>query len=456
MEILLKNSIHTVKIDGYSAEGSGIARINGQVIFVKGALMGELCEIKILKALKNLAYARIERIIEPSEHRIKPGCGNFGKCGGCSFLHMDYGEELFFKKQRVEDALTRIGGLSLPVSEIYGSERTDAYRNKVIYAVCKQDGKAVAGFFRERSHDIIPVSRCLIQTPESDAAAAAVCRWIDEFGISVYDESTGKGLIRHIFVRTAFGTGQMAVCVVASSKKLPHVDALVAEITISCPKTASIVLCVNKKAGNTVLSDTFITLWGADHIEDKLCSLRFKLSPRSFFQINPPQAEKLYMKALEFAAPGPDCTAIDLYCGTGTISLVLAQKCGHVIGVETVPEAVADAGENAEKNGVVNAEFICADAAAAALELNARGITPDVVVVDPPRKGLEPDLIETISEMSPKRVVYVSCDPATLARDLKLFSSSGYTPLRLEAFDMFPRTAHVETVVLMSRAENQP
>ena len=455
MDLLLKNSIHTVKIEGYSADGSGVARINGQVVFAKGALMGELCEIKVLKALKNLAYARIEKIIEPSKHRIEPGCDNFGKCGGCTFLHMDYEEELGLKKQRVEDAISRIGGFSLPVSEIHGSERTEAYRNKVIYAVGMQDGKAVAGFFRERSHDIIPVSRCLIQTPESDAAAAAVCRWITEFGISVYDEATESGLIRHIFVRTAFGTGQLAVCIVASSPKLPHVDALVAEITKSCLSTTSIVLNVNKKVGNTVLGNKFITLWGSDYIEDTLCSLRFKLSPRSFFQINPPQAEKLYMKALDFAQLDPGSTAIDLYCGTGTISLVLARKCGHVIGVETVSEAVADARENAEKNSVSNAEFICADAAAAALELKARGVTPDVVVVDPPRKGLEPELIETISEMSPERVVYVSCDPATLARDLKLFSGNGYAPHRLEAFDMFPRTAHVECVVLLSRVEKQ-
>lgn len=451
MDLLLKNSVHTVKIEGYSADGSGVARINGQVVFVKGALSGELCEIKILKALKNLAYARLEKVIEPSEQRVEPGCGNFGKCGGCSFLHMDYSEELMFKKQRVEDAISRIGGLALPVSEIHGSKHTEAYRNKVIYAVGTQDGKAVAGFFRERSHDIIPVSRCLIQTPESDAAAAAVLSWINDFGISVYDERTGLGLIRHIFVRTAFGTGQMAVCIVASSQKLSHVDALIAEIRKTCPNASSIVLNVNKKVGNTVLGTKFVTLWGADFIEDTLCSLRFKLSPRSFFQINPPQAEKLYMKALEFADLDPESTAIDLYCGTGTISLVLARRCGHVIGVETVPEAVSDARENAEKNGISNAEFICADASAAAQELKTRGITPDVVVVDPPRKGLEPELIETIAEMSPKRVVYVSCDPATLARDLKLFSGNGYTPLRLEAFDMFPRTSHVETVCQLER-----
>ena len=449
MELLSKNSVHAVRVEGCSSDGSGVARINGQVVFIKGALRGELLEVKILKALKNLAYAKIERIIEPSPHRIEPACESFGKCGGCAFLHMDYAEELELKLRRVEDAFSRIGGFDLKVSAIHGAERTEGYRNKVIYAVGRQNGRAVAGFFRERSHDIIPVERCLIQSPDADAAAAAVCRWIDKFDVSIYDEGTGRGLMRHIFVRKAFGTGQTAVCLIATAR-LPHTDALVQELKEALPDVTSIVLCINKRAGNAVLGDKFITLYGEAYIEDTLCSLRFKLSPRSFFQINPPQAERLYLKALEYAAPASGGTAIDLYCGTGTISLVLASKCGHVIGVETVAEAVSDARENAEKNNVSNAEFICADAAEAALTLKARGVVPEVVVVDPPRKGLALGLTDTIAEMSPARVVYVSCDPATLARDIKLFAAAGYVPVRAECYDMFPRTPHVETCVLLS------
>jgi len=453
MDTLLKNSYHTVRIEGYSADGSGVARIGGRVVFIKGAISGELCEVKILKVLKNLAYAKIERIIESSENRTAPVCPNFGKCGGCDFLHMSYEEELSFKKRRVEDAFSRIGGLNLPLSAVHGADMTEGYRNKVIYAIGTKDGRAVAGFYRERSHDIVPVSRCLIQPAESDRAAVAVCRWIDEYGVSVYDERTETGVVRHVFVRKAFGTGQMAVCIVAADR-LKAADSLVETIRAACPGVTSIVLCINKKPGNTVLGDELVTLWGADFIEEELCSLRFKLSPRSFFQVNARQAEILYKKTLEFADIDNACTVIDLYCGTGSISLVLAQKAGHVIGVEVVPEAVSDAIENAKRNNIANAEFICADAAKSAFELKARGITPSVVVVDPPRKGLTPGLIDTIAEMSPERVVYVSCDPATLARDLKLFTERGYTPLRAEAVDMFPRTRHVECVVLMSRVKD--
>lgn len=451
--MLTKNSLHTVSIDGCSADGSGVARIDSQVVFIKGAIPGETCEVKIVKVLKNLAYARIENIIEMSEHRIEPACASFGKCGGCDFLHMDYEEELRLKRQRVDDALSRIGGLNLSVSEIHGAEATESYRNKAIYAVGIKDGKAVAGFFRERSHDIIPAPRCLIQTEASDRASAALCLWIDRFGIQVYDEQTGKGLIRHIFVRTAFRTGQMSICVIAAGGKLPHTDELIAEFRKACPNVTSIVLSVNKKPGNAVLGDKFSTLWGEDYIEEILCGLRFKLSPRSFFQIYPDQAEKLYAKAVELSSAESNVgTIIDLYCGTGTISLILAQKAGSVIGVEAVAEAISDAQENAKANGITNVEFICGDAAAAADELKKRGVSPSAVVVDPPRKGLTPGLIETIAEMSPERVVYVSCDPATLARDLKLFDSLGYKSKYAEAFDMFPRTSHVETVILMTNS----
>ncbi len=455
MEALAKNSLHTVKIDGYSAEGYGVARICGQAVFIKGAISGEVCEVRVLKVLKNLAYAKLERIVEPSPHRVSPLCPVFGKCGGCDFLHMDYEEELRLKKLRVEDSFARIGGLDLKLSGIYGAPHITGYRNKAIYAVGRKDGKAAAGFFRGRSHDIVTAERCLIQTEASDRAAAAVCRWIDSSGASIYDEKAGLGLVRHIFVRSSFSTGRAAVCLIASSKKLPEAGRLIDALVSSCPEISSIVLNVNKKPGNTVLGDEFVTLWGSDCIEETLLGLKFKLSPASFFQINPVQAERLYEKVLEISEADKTSSVLDLYCGTGTISLILSRTAGRVIGVEAVADAIADARENACANGITNAEFICGDASEAAEELRKRGVTPFVVVVDPPRKGLTPPLIETIASMSPDKVVYVSCDPATLARDLKQFGALGYRAMRAEAFDMFPRTAHVECVVLMTNVKNK-
>lgn len=451
MDLLLKNSQYTVKIEAYSADGSAVARIDGQVVFIKGALRGELCEIKIVKVLKNMAYGRLENVIEPSPHRISPSCNVFGKCGGCDFQHMDYEEELSLKKQRVDDAFERIGGLALRVSAMHGAPAIESYRNKAIYAIGMKDGKAVAGFFRERSHDIVPINRCNIQSEAADKIAAVLCRWIDKYSISIYDEGTVRGLIRHLFVRTAFNSGQIAVCIIAAGNSLPNSKELVSDILGVCPEVSSIVLGVNKKPGNTVLGDRFIKLWGSDYIEEALCGLKFKLSPKSFFQVNPAQAENLYEKSVEFACAGEGETALDLFCGTGTIALILAKKAGFVFGVEVVPEAIADAKENAAANSMKNVEFICGDAALASLELKKRGVTPTSVIVDPPRKGLTPELIETIAAMSPERVVYVSCDPATLARDLKQFEALGYRAERAEAFDMFPRTAHIECCVRIER-----
>lgn len=454
MSELTKNSIHTVSVDGFTAEGQGVARISGQVVFVKGAIPGETCCIKILKAGKNMAFSKIEEIITPSEHRVTPACPVFGKCGGCDLMHMDYDEELRFKRQRVNDALRRIGGLKLDVSGIIGSDTVEGYRNKTICAVGEKDGKKIAGFFRPHSHDIVPAENCLIQPDFSHRTVKAVLSWMEKHNVPAYDEVSASGLVRHFFCRRAVKTGEGQAVIVVSGRKIPAESALIGTIRDACPETKSIVLNVNNTRGNTVLSGDFITLWGSDTIEDELCGLKFSLSPRSFYQINHAQAEKLYGKALEYAALTGEETVLDLYCGTGTITLCLARGAKLAVGAEIVPEAIDDARDNAAKNGIANAQFICADAADAAKRLKADGLLPDVVVVDPPRKGLSPEVPGIIASMKPTRVVYVSCDPATLARDLKAFSELGYETVKAEAVDMFPRTKHVETVALLLREGN--
>ncbi len=451
MAELKKNSIHTVTVEGYASNGDGVARQDGRVLFIKGALIGEVCRVKVLKDAGKIVYAKLEELLEASGSRIEPKCPNFGKCGGCDLLHMDYSEELRFKLRRVDDALKRIGGIDIQVSGIVGADSVENYRNKAIYTVGKIEGRAVTGFFRERSHEIVPAETCLIQAEVADRAAGAVRRWMDRFVVTAYNEELRSGTIRHVFCRYAFATKKAQVTIVSYDRELPHPDALIEEIIKQCPETAGIVLNINKTRGNTVLAGEFFTLWGEDFITDELCGLKFKLSPKSFYQINRAQAEKLYGKALEYAGLDDTQTVLDLYCGTGTITLIMASRAKNAIGVEAVEAAVGDAWKNAEMNGIRNAEFICADAGEAAAGLNARGIRPDVVIVDPPRKGLRPGVAETIASLSPKRVVYISCDPATLARDLKLFDALGYKAEEATAFDMFPRCAHVETVVLMSR-----
>lgn len=451
MADLMKNEIHRAVITGYSSEGQGVCRIDGRAVFVKGALLGEEIDVRILKATKTAVYGKIESIIIPSEARCEPKCATFRKCGGCATMHMTYEEELRFKKEKVDAAIKRIGGIDKPTDKINGAPETEGYRNKAIYAVSEIDGKPVSGFFRQHTHDVIETERCLIQSEFSDRAAKAVREWMAECRVRAYDEKTGGGNIRHVFSRYAFGTKQGQVTVVSAKDKLPDTERLIELILQKCPETKSIVLNVNKTKGNTVLAGEFYTLWGEGYIEEILCGLKFRLSPRSFLQINPVQAEKLYDKAIEYAQLTGNETVIDLYCGTGTITLCLARKAGRVIGAEIVDAAIVDAKENAKRNGIENAEFICADASEAAKYLKDSGIKPDVLVVDPPRKGLAPDVIDSIAQMNPKRVVYVSCDPSTLARDLKIFAEKGYEMQKGEAFDLFPRTYHVETVCQILR-----
>ncbi len=451
MTELAKNQIHRVVISGCTSEGQGVARIDGRAVFVAGALEGEECDIRILRAAKGAVWAKIERLIAPSPHRIEPDCPVYSACGGCDFRHVSYGEELNIKRRRVDDAMARIGGLGIRCERIIASPLTERYRNKVIFNIGQREGRAVAGFYRPRSHDIIPVPSCLLQKSSADAAARVLCAWMDEFGVPAYDELTGEGVVRRLFVRDA-GQG-VCVCVIAA-RALPHSEALTARLREAVPEIKSVVLNLNTTRGNTVLSGDFRVIWGDETVPAELCSLRFELSPRSFFQVNTPQAETLYAVALEYAALSGGETLLDLYCGTGTIGLCAAAKAGRVVGAEIVAAAIEDAKKNALRNGIKNAEFICADAAEAAARFKSEGLAPDVIIVDPPRKGLAPEVIASAAEMAPKRIVYVSCDPATLARDLKLFAGLGYAAQRLTAVDMFPRTSHVEVVSLLQRMSN--
>ncbi|MPM12230.1 23S rRNA (uracil-C(5))-methyltransferase RlmCD [bioreactor metagenome] len=444
-----KNEIHRLKIDGYSYDGAGIARLDGMAVFVAGALSGETCDVQLLKVGKSASWGRVVRFIEQSPGRVASDCPHYPKCGGCQTRHMSYAEELEFKRQRVEDALRRIGGAEIRVPVIFGANNTECYRNKAQFPVGREGS---IGFYRARSHDVIDVPDCRLQSEPAHRLRAALKGWMEEYKIPAYDEENHKGLIRHLFVRTN-RTGQSLCCIVANGDELPHAHALIDALQGGEPGLVGIILSVNKRITNVILGDTFRTIWGQDFLEDTLCGLTFRLSTPSFFQVNREQTEVLYQTALEFAELTGAETVLDLYCGVGTITLVMAKKALRAIGAEVVPEAVEDARDNAVRNGVHNAEFICADAGQAAKVLSGHGIRPDVICVDPPRKGLAADVIDTICAMAPKRLVYVSCDPATLARDIKLFGLQGYVPTKAVAVDLFPRTHHVETVVLMSRVE---
>ena len=447
MPDLQKNQLHTVTVTGYTAEGLGVARVDGRVVFVHGGVRGEVCAIRILKVLKNVAYGRVEEVLERSGARRVPDCPHFPACGGCDFRHISYEEELWAKRRRVEDALRRVGGVEIGVEEILGADRVDNYRNKSQFPVSPA-GRV--GFYRARSHQVIPAADCRLQEVQANAAAAAVEQYLRDFSVPAYDETARRGLLRHIYVRTNH-LGQALVCLVVNGRELPHEGELVRRIHAACPDAAGVVLNTNTAETNVVLGDACRTLWGEDTLEDMLCGLTFRLSVPSFYQVNRAQAERLYGKAVEFAALTGEETVLDLYCGAGTITLAMARHAKRVIGAEIVPEAIGNARENARINGIGNAGFFLGDAGAVAQKLAKERLRPDVVVVDPPRKGLGEEVVPAVAAMAPERVVYVSCDPGTLARDVKRFAEAGYRACRAVAADMFPRTRHVETIVLLQR-----
>lgn len=445
-----KNKIYRLSIDGYGSRGEGVGRLNGQAVFVQGALRNEICDVRLQKVGKTALWGSVAAIVTPSPARKRSDCLHFPQCGGCQLRHMSYAEELELKRRRVEDALHRIGGVNAAVSVIHGAENTLRYRNKAQFPVSEGDRAPRIGFFRERSHEVIDVTDCLLQPWSASKLRAALRDWMVQFGISAYEERTHTGLVRHLFVR-ANTAGQTLCCVIVNGYNLPAELELVHALRAAEPGLIGVILGVNRQRTNVILGESYRTLWGTDELEDTLCGLSFRISVPSFYQVNHEQTEVLYGLAVEFAGLTREETVLDLYCGIGTITLAMARHAGRVIGAEVVPQAVEDAKANAVRNRISNAEFICADAGEAATALAEQNIRPDVICVDPPRKGLSADVIEAVAVMAPSRLVYVSCDPATLARDVKRLGEKGYALARTEAVDMFPHTVHVETVVLMLR-----
>ena len=453
MDRLKKNDVIELRITGLTSEGSGVGRHCGQAVFVSGAAPGDTMECVIIKAKPNYAIGKITNILQPSADRITPDCPVFPKCGGCVFRHIDYEAEKREKEQRVRDAFTRIGHIDAQVSAITGCEPSVRYRNKAQYPVETVNGRLIAGFYAPFTHRVVGCRDCLLQPEAFADILKAIARWAEKYKIPCYDERTKQGLLRHIYIRKGFGTGQIMVCPVINGERLYQAKALTEALLKTNENIKTVVVNRNTEDTNVILGKENDVLYGPGYIEDVLCGKRFRLSPLSFYQVNHDQAERLYQKAADFALAGGAKTVVDMYCGAGAIGLTMADRVQTLIGVEIVPEAVEDAKTNARLNGITNAEFICADASAAAETLKARGVTPDAVILDPPRKGCAPALLHTVAGMAPERIVYVSCDPATLARDCAVLTQLGYEVKTVCPFDMFPRTSHVETVVLMSRKD---
>ena len=448
--MLRKNDEIYLTVKGCTVQGSGVCDHEGMTVFVRGAVTGDRVLAHIIKVKKTYAVGIIKKLIQRSPMRAKNFCPIAEKCGGCCFAHIKYNAELEIKAQQVADNFKRLGKLDIVPDPIIPSPSAERYRNKAQYPV-GSDGKfASIGFYAPMTHRIIDCADCLLQPKEFAEITDIFRDWIREKKIPVYSEADGTGLLRHVYIRKAAATEQIMVCAVANGEKLPEADDLIERLK-AVNGVASIILNINRDKTNVVLGKECRTLWGSDFITDELCGLKFNLSALSFYQVNHDGAEVLYEKAKEYASLTGGETLVDLYCGTGTIGMTMAKNVKKLIGVEIVPQAVENAKENAKLNGIDNAEFICSDASQAAQTLFERGEKPDVVILDPPRKGCDEALISTVAKMKPDRVVYVSCDSATLARDCRRFADLGYETLRATPVDMFPHTAHVETVVLLVR-----
>lgn len=453
---LKKNEIYQTTITGMTTEGSGVGRIDGTAVFITNTAVDDVIKTKIIKTSKNYAIGRLEDIITPSSARIKPDCEYFTQCGGCTYRHITYKAECEIKEQRVKDAVTRIGGFeNLEVKPIVGGKSRNHYRNKAQLPVgIDNKGNFVMGFYAYHSHRIVNSTSCNLQPPVFSEIGEIVRQWATENKITPYNEQSHTGLLRHLYIREAEVTDEIMVCLVINGNSIPHTDILTDRLK-KIDGFKSLQLNINKEKTNVILGKKCITLYGSDYITDVLCGLKFNISPLSFYQVNRTQAEKLYSIAQHYAQLNADDVLLDLYCGTGTIGLSMASKVKKLIGVEVIPQAIENAKRNAELNNITNAEFICGDATKASKTLENRGIKPSVIIVDPPRKGCDKQLIEIISNMSPSRVVYVSCDSATMARDIKIFNEFGYTPQEVTPVDMFPGTSHVECVCWMKKSDKQ-
>lgn len=451
-----KNQIIEVTITDMSETGEGIGKVDGYTLFVKDAIIGDTVKARLTKTKKNYSFARVEEIVVPSDKRVTPVCEYHRQCGGCQIQAMDYSAQLEFKALKVKNDLIRIGGFDEALIEsisepIIGMENPFRYRNKAQYPVgLNKDGDIISGFYAGRTHSIIANTNCHLGVKENKEILETVISFMKKNGIKPYDEETGKGVVRHVLIRKGFTTGEIMVCLVINADSLKNADALV-DMLSKIDGIKSISININKKNTNVILGDKCVTLFGSDTITDYIGDVKFNISPLSFFQVNPVQTKKLYDKALEYADLSGGETVWDLYCGIGTISLFLAKKAGHVYGIEIVPQAIIDAKENAAINNISNASFYTGAAEDLAPTLNER---PDVIVVDPPRKGCDEKLLSTILSEKPEKVVYVSCDPATLSRDLKILCGSDeYVLKKVCPVDQFPHTTHVETVVLITRKE---
>ena len=457
-----KNDMVTLDIVDCGMNGEGIGKADGFTVFVKDAVIGDRITAKIMKAKKNYGYGRLMEILTPSPDRIKPVCPSARQCGGCQLQALSYKKQLAFKEAKVRGHLERIGGFkNLPMEPIIGMDEPLHYRNKAQFPMGRsRDGRIITGFYAGRTHSIIENRDCALGVPQNKEILDKVIAYMEKYGVEPYEEASGKGLIRHVFTRCGYYTGQLMVCIVANGSSLPHQKELIESLREISGMT-SITLNINKKRSNVILGDNLKVLWGQEYITDRIGDISYQISPLSFFQVNPQQTWKLYSKALEYADLHGKETVWDLYCGIGTISLFLAKKAKYVRGVEIVPAAIENARSNARLNGIENAEFFVGKAEEVLPDYYDRygkehpgeKAKADVIVVDPPRKGCDENLLNTIVEMQPKKVVYVSCDSATLARDLKYLSERGYQVEKICPVDMFPMTVHVESVVLMSKVE---
>ena len=446
-----KNEIIELDITSLTSDGDGVGRAGELVFFVPNTAVGDTIRAKVLKVKKNVGFGRVEEVMKPSADRIEPECPVSFSCGGCVYRHISYEAECSAKRRKVIDAVTRIGKLPAElVREIIPSENIDGYRNKAMIPVgLDRDGKVVMGYYARHSHHIMHCLRCRLSPDIFNDIIADVYAFLSRCPALVYTPQN-RGGIRHLYLRST-AAGEVMFCVIAGKRRFEGDKALYDSLKEKYPQIKSMVVNVNSLDTNVILGDQTFSVWGAASLTDTLCGLRFEIAPEAFYQINHDQTQRLYAKAKEYAALTGAETLLDLYCGAGTIGLTMADSCKELIGVEIVPEAIENARRNAAENSITNARFFCGDATAAAEKLRGEGVRPDVIVVDPPRKGLTPELIDTIVQMSPDRVVYVSCDPATMARDLKLFTEQNYSVKEITPFDMFPRTCHVECVCLMSR-----
>lgn len=450
-----KNDLVTVKIEDMGHNGEGIGKAEGYTLFIKDAVIGDTVEAKVMKAKKNYGYARLMQVLEPSPYRVEPKCPCARACGGCQLQFLSYEKQLEFKKNKVQGNLERIGGFhNLAIDKVIGMETPFRYRNKAQYPVGKnKDGEIITGFYAGRTHSIISNQDCYLGAEVNQEILKQVLAYMEENHVEPYEEESGKGLVRHILIRNGFRTGEIMVCLIINGKLLPKAEKLIERLQTIKGMT-SISLNVNTKRNNVILGEEIQGLWGQAYISDYIGNIKFEISPLSFYQVNPVQTEKLYATALEYAELTGKETVWDLYCGIGTISLFLAQKAKQVYGVEIVPPAIEDAKRNARINQIENAEFYVGKAEEVLPEkYEKEGIRADVIVVDPPRKGCEPVVLETMLQMKPERIVYVSCDSATLARDLKILCQDDYQVEKVAVCDMFGNTVHVETVVLMSKVK---